>query len=344
MMSVMSGLGAVPEYESGISTVKNNLDLNLTNVNQPHTQLPSVIQAGIINNPRSGRLQNFHGQRPPSELISTHLADFFPTADIKSVKQTARNSRIHRRDSSNSTIHSRPIWESEPMPELPIPPSKYLDKLPQQKLPPSHNIPPTPDQQQQQQQQSNIIDNRPSEMPPTLPPVNVEPLDWSEEKQYLNLRPSSIMSKKNNNYNNVKDDTSSILTMDQVVAEVENRQSSDDPNDNNETDEESFYDKNNDYYNNENEDENENKRNDENENENDEDEDDVNNDIKSEKISTNNFKQSVELPLSNSASAVESTDQFMRRPSVGLGPGLDDPDNDEYVLTDDDDDRFSFRG
>ncbi|EIM21963.1 hypothetical protein WALSEDRAFT_7356, partial [Wallemia mellicola CBS 633.66] len=78
MMSVMSGLGAVPEHDE-------------KPLYESAAQLPSVNQADRVANPR-GRLQNFHGQRPPSELISTHLADFFPTADIKSINKTARNS------------------------------------------------------------------------------------------------------------------------------------------------------------------------------------------------------------------------------------------------------------
>ncbi|TIB81143.1 Pkinase-domain-containing protein [Wallemia mellicola] len=197
MMSVMSGLGAVPEHDE-------------KPLYESAAQLPSVNQADRVANPR-GRLQNFHGQRPPSELISTHLADFFPTADIKSINKTARNSRIHRRDGSSVSTSSRPIWESEPMPELPIPPSKFFDekyKIPQ-KEPPKDDIPPVP-----------------AEQPPMLPPVNVEPLDWSETKSMGSLKPSSIASKKSKGGPN--DDTSSILTMDQVVQEVENRVSNDD--------------------------------------------------------------------------------------------------------------------
>ncbi|TIB01743.1 hypothetical protein E3P94_01333 [Wallemia ichthyophaga] len=196
MMSVMSGLGAVPEHDE-------------PQLYESAAQLPSVNQADRVANPR-GRLQNFHGQRPPSELISTHLADFFPTADIKSIHKTARNSRINRRD-GNSVSSTKPIWESEPMPELPAPPSKYMDskyKIPQ-KEPPKHDIPPVPGE------------------PPMLPPVNVEPLDWSETRSMGSLQPTlgSRMSRSRNA--SMNDDTSSVLTMDQVVQEVENRVSQD---------------------------------------------------------------------------------------------------------------------
>lgn len=196
MMSVMSGLGAVPEHDE-------------PQLHESEAQLPSVNQADRVANPR-GRLQNFHGQRPPSELISTHLADFFPTADIKSINKTARNSRIHRRD-GQSVSSTRPIWESEPMPELPTPPSRFFDgkyKI-SQKEPPKHDIPPVPGE------------------PPMLPPVNVEPLDWSETKSMGSLKPSSIGSRRSRG-REVNDDTASILTMDQVVQEVENRVSHDD--------------------------------------------------------------------------------------------------------------------
>ena len=99
------------------------------------------------------------------------------------------------------------------MPELPIPPSKFFDgkyKIPQ-KEPPKHDIPPVPGD------------------PPTLPPVNVEPLDWSETRSMAgsSLKPSSIGSRRRSRARDA-DDTASILTMDQVVQEVENRVSHDD--------------------------------------------------------------------------------------------------------------------
>lgn len=41
-----------------------------------------------------GKLRNFFGHRPPSELITTHLPEYFPFADKKVLKKTARNSMM----------------------------------------------------------------------------------------------------------------------------------------------------------------------------------------------------------------------------------------------------------
>lgn len=67
-------------------------------------------------------LRNFFGQRPPSELISSNLAEYFPEAKQKELEATVRNSvrysvRLSRRfnvpsnlsSSSNSSIHRRSI-------------------------------------------------------------------------------------------------------------------------------------------------------------------------------------------------------------------------------------------
>lgn len=100
-ISVMSGLGA-GEY----------LD-----VAQPASRSPSN-GAGQS----SRKLRNFFGQRPPSELIATHLTEFFPKAEnnkllSKQVRQSMRRSMV-RRDSRSSTM-TMPMptgtsWENAP--------------------------------------------------------------------------------------------------------------------------------------------------------------------------------------------------------------------------------------
>ncbi|KAI6128267.1 Pkinase-domain-containing protein, partial [Pisolithus croceorrhizus] len=65
---------------------------------------------------KSSKLRNFFGQRPPSELITTHLTEYFPFAE-KKVLRTARHSMMLRasvggkRDSMMSINH--------PLPSLP---------------------------------------------------------------------------------------------------------------------------------------------------------------------------------------------------------------------------------
>ncbi|KAG6907349.1 hypothetical protein DXG01_009233 [Tephrocybe rancida] len=56
---------------------------------------------------RPSKLRNFFGQRPPSELITTHLTEFFPAVEKKVLERTARHSimrsntlSVHKRDST----------------------------------------------------------------------------------------------------------------------------------------------------------------------------------------------------------------------------------------------------
>ncbi|KAG6832139.1 hypothetical protein H0H87_002451 [Tephrocybe sp. NHM501043] len=67
---------------------------------------------------RPSKLRNFFGQRPPSELITTHLTEFFPAIEKKVLERTARHSMMmrsntlsmHKRDSTMSfapSPHSR---------------------------------------------------------------------------------------------------------------------------------------------------------------------------------------------------------------------------------------------
>ncbi|KAL7416775.1 hypothetical protein BDY24DRAFT_327294, partial [Mrakia frigida] len=74
-VSVMSGLG-VPTGTRTRST--------------PSARSPS---AGSFLN-RGRKMYNFFGHRPPSELISNHLADYFPYVQKKVLERTARNSML----------------------------------------------------------------------------------------------------------------------------------------------------------------------------------------------------------------------------------------------------------
>ena len=81
MVSVMSALG-VP-----------------SNDNAPK---PAPAQAPLPKSPSSGsflanrgrKIHNFFGHRPPSEIISNHLLDYFPAAKRKDLEKTARNSML----------------------------------------------------------------------------------------------------------------------------------------------------------------------------------------------------------------------------------------------------------
>ena len=80
IISVMSGLGAdlPPSPSSGVpGSAKSRTDSSFL-------PLPSGKQ----------RLYNFFGHRPPSELISNHLADYFPSTKKKELEKTVRQSMM----------------------------------------------------------------------------------------------------------------------------------------------------------------------------------------------------------------------------------------------------------
>lgn len=82
---------------------------------------------------RAKRLRNFFGQRPPSELISSNLAEYFPGHESRVLEQTVRNSiRRSKRMSSiskrisvattssyASSITNRDVSNRESMPPIP---------------------------------------------------------------------------------------------------------------------------------------------------------------------------------------------------------------------------------
>ncbi|CAK5277694.1 unnamed protein product [Mycena citricolor] len=64
---------------------------------------------------RPGKLHNFFGQRPPSELITDHLTQYFPMTDKKVLARTARQSMIFRA-SSRPKRESGASWNPPPVP------------------------------------------------------------------------------------------------------------------------------------------------------------------------------------------------------------------------------------
>ncbi|KAG7092497.1 hypothetical protein E1B28_008848 [Marasmius oreades] len=55
---------------------------------------------------RPSKLRNFFGQRPPSELITNNLTEFFPNTEKKVLERTARNSMMFRSNTMSSRRES----------------------------------------------------------------------------------------------------------------------------------------------------------------------------------------------------------------------------------------------
>ena len=81
MVSVMSALG-VPAND------------NLPKPPPAQAPLPKSPSSGSFLANRGRKIHNFFGHRPPSEIISNHLYDYFPAAKRKDLEKTARNSML----------------------------------------------------------------------------------------------------------------------------------------------------------------------------------------------------------------------------------------------------------
>lgn len=83
-ISILSGLGTPPVSGGNRGNARSPLYESRDN----QQRSPSGGAGGNI--PRKAR--NFFGQRPPSELISSHLADYFPSTEKRVLERTARKS------------------------------------------------------------------------------------------------------------------------------------------------------------------------------------------------------------------------------------------------------------
>ncbi|CCM02382.1 uncharacterized protein FIBRA_04477 [Fibroporia radiculosa] len=78
-ISILSGLGVqIPDKA---------LESSTSSPTQSPTKTPASVK-------RPSKLRNFFGQRPPSELITTHLAEYFPFTEKKVLERTRRQSMM----------------------------------------------------------------------------------------------------------------------------------------------------------------------------------------------------------------------------------------------------------
>ncbi|EIN07318.1 Pkinase-domain-containing protein [Punctularia strigosozonata HHB-11173 SS5] len=191
------------------------------------------------------KLRNFFGQRPPSELITTHLHEYFPATSRKVLERTARNSMArnsllggpnapwNRPPSSRfstSTQGSQPRASTDsrisfaPNGELHVP-----DPPPRVSLS-------TEDGQSIDMTVEGDEHTTEEESPHILPPVNLptESLSQSLEgvaRDSMSTRSSTRASRRMSYMTELRSkrdrsDTASLMTVDQITAEVESRRDS----------------------------------------------------------------------------------------------------------------------
>lgn len=180
---------------------------------------------------RPSKLRNFFGQRPPSELITTHLTEFFPNAEKKILKRTARNSMMRRRDSfalsSRFSVSTQGSRLSQPPP---VPDKEDTEHLPRVSLS-------TDDGRSVDLHLGSSHDGAKSIIP-HVPPIPFPSIPLSESIDNVmsvqKKRMSRAISTSSNRMSYMtelrskrdKSDTASFMTVDQITEAVENRRAS----------------------------------------------------------------------------------------------------------------------
>jgi mitogen-activated protein kinase kinase kinase len=236
-----------PKRASSISILS---DLGVRNpehaLDTPALPLPSVSSLApsgrlspashTSNTRRPSKLRNFFGQRPPSELITNHLTEFFPNAEKRVLQRTARNSMMRRRESvvsykqlssrfSTSTQGSR---ISQPPP---VPDKGDTEDLPRVSLSTGDG--------RSVDLHIDSVDVRKDNVP-HLPPIPFPSAPLSEfiddvtTDDSQKKRMSRALSTSSNRLSYMtelrskrdKSDTASLMTVDQITEAVESRRAS----------------------------------------------------------------------------------------------------------------------
>ena len=250
-ISILSGLG-VPHPEKALDPPPS-----------PTTSAGRKSPAGSASpSKRPSKLRNFFGQRPPSELITTHLAEYFPFTEKKVLERTARNSMmrtstigsLNKRDStvswnpapplpsrfSSSTAGDRSSMISSPPPPIPDKVSTFTgETTPVTDEPPRMSLS-TDDGRSIDLRGDETEPNRKNSTPHLLPPVNISAESFSESMENLTggrqssrrlSKAMSIASKRMSFMTELRSkrdvsDTASLMTVDQITASVESRRES----------------------------------------------------------------------------------------------------------------------
>ena len=232
-ISILSGLG-VRDPESALD---------------PPSPTSEQIRPALINAKRPSKLRNFFGQRPPSELITNHLTEYFPNAEKKVLERTARHSMMIRSGTISSKRHStssnqllpsrfssstqgsgrRSFSPSRPSSSTLIGSHELVEDLPRMSL------------STEDGRSVDLLGETPEdvEKPQLLPPIPFPTESLSESMEgitgSLHQRPVSrtisTASKRMSYMTELRSkrdrsDTASLMTVGEITAEVESRRAS----------------------------------------------------------------------------------------------------------------------
>ncbi|SNX86175.1 probable MAPKK kinase Kpp4 [Melanopsichium pennsylvanicum] len=127
-VSIMSGLGVGPFSSSSSHNNSNHgsdshRDSHKAEGKHASSKKESKHLSPTAITSKPSKIRNFFGQRPPSELINTNLADFFPSTDSKALQRTARRS-IYGRASASTRSKRNSTWSFVADPDAPPLPNK----------------------------------------------------------------------------------------------------------------------------------------------------------------------------------------------------------------------------
>ncbi|PWZ02484.1 Pkinase-domain-containing protein [Testicularia cyperi] len=122
-VSIMSGLGVGPFSSHHRSDNKQSASaaaqlISSSRKDPKHSPTSPTAPAS-----KPSKIRNFFGQRPPSELINTNLADFFPSTEPKALQRTARRS-VYGRASASTRSKRNSTWSFVADPDAPPLPVK----------------------------------------------------------------------------------------------------------------------------------------------------------------------------------------------------------------------------
>ena len=245
-VSILSGLGVqIPDGPASAASIPSALE-------SPSAKSPS----------KKGKLRNFFGQRPPSELITTHLAEYFPFTEKKVLERTRRQSMMRnptlatRRDSiislnpaaqsrfsmstqgsganrasARNSVASRMSVASSLRPLSPPPPIPDVSASPPRVSVSNEEGRPLEPPPEQGTSKEDKRMSRPHLLPPVAFPSETlsESLNLSSSGSRPGSRLSVASSKRMSYIQELRSkrdvsDTASMITVDEITAEVESRQ------------------------------------------------------------------------------------------------------------------------
>jgi mitogen-activated protein kinase kinase kinase len=242
-ISILSGLG-VRDPEKALDPPLSPSSPSQSPHQRHSVQPPSPQRSSTGASPatkRPSKLRNFFGQRPPSELITNHLTEYFPFTEKKVLERTKRQSTMRtsvfgKRDSALSfrpPRFSTTERSSSPRPSFISRHSHEEDDTP------SHvSLSTTEDEEDEEKGPvSASTDASAQSHSLLLPPVMLSSESFAESVEGGLTSPPSHPSRLSTASHRVsfltelrskrdRSDTASLMTVDQITAEVESRRES----------------------------------------------------------------------------------------------------------------------